>query len=140
MTLFLTLKALHLIAMVAWFAALFYLPRLFVYMREAPQAAPTLHLMARKLSHYIMAPAAVATWLFGMALALTEPSIFTMGWFHAKLGLILLLSAYTVSLEIFRTALAAGTTRRSSKFFRFYNEFPTLILIFTILLAVFKPF
>lgn len=140
MTLFLLLKAAHLIAMVAWFAALFYLPRLFVYMREAPKAAPTLHLMARKLSHFIMVPAAFATWAFGLMLALTEPQVFQMGWLHAKLGLVLLLSAYTASLEYHRMALLSGQSRKSAKFFRLYNEVPTVFLILIIGLAVLKPF
>lgn len=140
MMLFFTLKSLHLIAMVAWFAGLFYLPRLFVYRVEQPQAAPTLDVMARKLSHYISIPAMVATWVFGLSLALSEPSILQQGWLHAKIGLVLVLSAYQISLEILRRALATGTCRKAGRFFRMYNEVPTLLLIAIILLAVFKPF
>lgn len=140
MTLYFALKALHLIAMVAWFAGLFYLPRLFVYMVEHPKAAPTLHIMARKLSHYISMPAALATWVFGLALAMSEPSVFQQGWLHAKIFLVLALTTYQVSLELFRQSLEKGSCRKSGRFFRMYNEVPTLLLIAIIVLAVFKPF
>lgn len=140
MTLFLTFKALHLIAMVAWFAAVFYLPRIFVYMLEHPEAAPTLHIMARKLSHYIMVPALIATWVLGHVMFLFKPELLYVDWLHVKLVLVCGLIAYTASLENFRLQLLAKNCRRSSKFFRAYNEVPTLVLIITILLAVFKPF
>ncbi|NBX86535.1 MAG: CopD family protein [Proteobacteria bacterium] len=138
---YLILKTLHLISMVAWFAGLFYLPRIFVYLAESPPAAhPTLHTMARKLSHYIMLPAAAATWAFGLALMLSQPYLLQQGWLHAKLGLVLLLTAYQVSLEFFRLQLLQNPKTRSGKFFRYYNEVPTLLLITIITLAVFKPF
>lgn len=139
MTLYLAIKSLHLIAMVAWFAAIFYLPRIFVYMLEHPKAAPTLHIMARKLSHYIMVPALIATWVFGHILIFLKPELLYANWLHAKLVLVCGLIAYTASLETFRLKLLNGTNTRSSKFFRAYNEIPTLILIITIFLAVFRP-
>lgn len=134
------LKSFHLISMVAWFAALFYLPRLFVYMVEHPQAKPTLHIMAYKLSRYIMAPAMMSTWIFGLALLATQPYLLGMGWMHLKLTLVLALTAYHVSLEILRHQLEKNTCTKSGRFFRMYNEFPTLILITIVFLAVFKPF
>ncbi len=133
-------KALHLIAMVAWFAGLFYLPRLFVYIIEQPKAAPTLHVMAFKLSRYIMLPAAAATWLCGILLLMQVPEAMHQGWLHAKLGFVLLLTAYHASLEYFRLQLKAGRNQHSAKFFRLYNEIPTVLLIVIISLAVFKPF
>lgn len=137
---YLILKSLHLISMVAWFAGLFYLPRLFVYHVEHPAAAPTLTIMEHKLARYIMLPAAVATFVFGLAMVLVSPEIMQMGWLHAKLGLVLLLVAYHASLELFRTDFATGRNTKSGKFFRMYNEVPTLILIAVIFLAVLKPF
>ncbi|RYG61299.1 MAG: protoporphyrinogen oxidase HemJ [Alphaproteobacteria bacterium] len=140
MTLYFTFKALHLISMVAWFAGLFYLPRLFVYHVEHPQAAPTLTIMEHKLARYIMLPAAVATFVFGLGLIVANPGIMAMGWLHAKLGLVLLLAAYHISLEVHRTNLATGKNTKSGRFFRMYNEAPTLLLVAIIFLAVFKPF
>jgi putative membrane protein len=137
---YLVLKALHIIAMVAWFAGLFYLPRLFVYQVEHPEAAPTLQLMQKKLATVIMGPAAIATLVTGMLVILTNPAVLTMGWFHIKMVLVLGLFGYHGSLEHFRKGLANGTNTRSGKFFRMYNEVPTLVLFAVVLLAVVKPF
>lgn len=140
MTLYLTFKALHLIAMVAWFAGLFYLPRLFVYQIEHPAAAPTLRLMQYKLARFIMLPAAVATFAFALGMVLISPEVLQMGWLHAKLGLVFLLVAYHASLEVHRLNLASGRNTKSSRFFRMYNEVPTLLLIAIVFIAVLKPF
>jgi putative membrane protein len=138
--LYLTCKALHLISMVAWFAGLFYLPRLFVYHVERPEAAAMFQVMEHKLARFIMLPAAVSTALFGMAMVLISPEVMQMGWLHAKLGLVMLLVAYHISLEVHRLNLAAGRNRKSGRFFRLYNEIPTFLLIAIIFLAVLKPF
>lgn len=140
MTLYLTFKALHLIAMVAWFAGLFYLPRLFVYQIENPAAAPTLIIMQAKLAKFIMRPAAIATFVFAFCMVAMSPEIMQMGWLHAKLGCVFLLIAYHVSLEYHRLNLATGCNTKSSKFFRLYNEVPTVLLIAIVFLAVLKPF
>lgn len=140
MTTYLVFKALHLISMVAWFAGLFYLPRLFVYHVEKPEAAGVLTLMEHKLARFIMLPAAISTFIFGLAMVLMSPEIMQMGWLHAKLGLVAFLVAYHISLEVFRADLRLGRNRKSGKFFRLYNEVPTLLLIGIIFLAVLKPF
>lgn len=139
-TLYLACKALHLISMVAWFAGLFYLPRLFVYHAETPEAGPTLTVMEGKLMRYIMRPAALATWLGGAGMVLISPEVLQMGWLHAKLGLVVLLVAYHGSLEVFAARFRTGRNTHSSRFFRMYNEVPTLALIAIVVLAVFKPF
>ncbi len=126
--------------MVAWFAGLFYLPRLFAYHAEQPQHAAVFVVMERKLSAYIMRPAAVATWGFGLMLAATNPAIMHMGWIHAKLALVLLLTLYHASLDYLRYRLANGTCTQSGRFFRLYNEVPTVLLMAIIMLAVVKPF
>ncbi len=139
-TLYLACKALHLISMVAWFAGLFYLPRLFVYHVEKPESAATLTIMEGKLMRYIMRPAALGTWVGGIGMIIITPELLHMGWLHAKLGLVLLLITYHGSLEGFTAAFRAGRNTRSGRFFRMYTEVPSLLLIATILLAVFKPF
>jgi putative membrane protein len=140
MTTYLIFKALHLIAMVAWFAGLFYLPRLFVYHVEKPQAAEIFKVMEFKLSRYIMLPAAIATLLFGVLMIAVDPSVFQMGWIHAKLTCVLLLVAYHASLEVHRMNLAEGASGKSGRYFRMYNEIPTILLVVIVLLAVLKPF
>lgn len=140
MSIYLAFKALHLISMVAWFAGLFYLPRLFVYHVEHPEAAPTLTIMEHKLARYIMLPAAVATFAFGLGLIMLDPTLLAMGWLHAKFALVLVLVTYHATLEVFRTNLATGRNRKSGRFFRMYNEAPTLLLILIVFLAVLKPF
>jgi protoporphyrinogen IX oxidase len=137
---YLLFKALHIISMVAWFAGLFYLPRLFVYHVEHPEAAPTLTLMEYKLARYIMLPAAVSTAVFGLILILMAPDLLQMGWLHAKLGLVLLLVGYHASLEHFRLQLKHGHNTKSGRFYRMYNEAPTLLLLAIVILAVVKPF
>ena len=137
---YLIFKALHLIAMVAWFAGLFYLPRLFVYHVERPEAAPTLTIMEHKLAVYIMRPAAAVTFICGIALILINPAVLEMGWLHAKLALVLLLVTYHATLEIHRAKLKTGRNTKSGRFFRMYNEIPTLLLIIIVFLAVLKPF
>lgn len=137
---YLLVKALHIIAVVAWFAGLFYAPRLFVYHVERPEASPVLAVMEYKLLRYIMLPAALATWVLGLALIIQAPYLMQMGWVHAKLGLVLLLTGYHASLEFHRANLATGRNTRSGRFFRLYNEIPTLLLMGIVFLAVVKPF
>lgn len=140
MDLYLTLKTLHIISFTAWFAGLFYLPRLFVYHREHPANAATFVIMERKLSRYIMRPAAFATVFFGLALIHAQPFLLQQGWLHLKIALVLTLLAYHISLDVFRHALEKGTCTKPGRFFRMYNEIPTIILILVVALAVFKPF
>lgn len=137
-----TIKALHLISIVCWFAGLFYLPRLYVYHTDAPNkdAAEMLQTMERKLYHYIMTPAMGATWLFGLWLLHLNPGWFSQGWLHAKLTLVILLTGYHHALGAYRKKFAAGTCHKSGRFFRYLNEIPTIILILAVFLAVLKPF
>ena len=148
MTSYLILKSLHLVAMVAWFAGLFYLVRLFVYHVEAeqkPLAAKTvlqeqLGIMEERLFRIIMRPAMLATWIFGLAL------IYERGmdwfkvnhWLHLKLVLVFLLSGYSEHLGKIIKRLARGEKVMSAYQFRLFNEIPTLFLLAIILLAVFK--
>ena len=140
---YLTFKALHLIAMVAWFAGLFYLPRLYVYHSQdhGPEAKAMLVTMERKLYRYIMTPAMMFTWAFGVGMVIINPDwLQGNGWLHAKLGLVGLLTLYHISLGYYRHRFVHQDCARGERFFRVYNEIPTLFLIAIVLLAVLRPF
>ncbi len=135
--------ALHLIAMVAWMAGMLYLPRLFVYHAGATQGSElseTLKLMERRLLKFIINPAMIATFIFGIALVWLQPVYLQTGWFPVKVGLVLIMSAvhgfYSASVRRF----ANDQNKRSAKFWRIMNEVPTVLMIAIILLVVCKPF
>jgi len=135
------LKAFHIIFMVTWFAGLFYLPRIYVYLTETSEESvrQTLRVMARKL-YIIMTIGMVATWIFGLALLFTLPAYAEMGWLHAKLALVLALSGYHGWLKVELKRFAAGEQRHSSRFWRLANEAPALALVAAVILVVVKPF
>ena len=134
-------KSLHLVFMVTWFAGLFYLPRLFVYHAQAQDGVSLerFKVMERKLFWGIMTPGAVLTIVFGVWLWLGwfMPA---SGWLHAKLALVALLAGYHLWCWRLMRDFAAGRNRRSHVWFRWFNEFPTLVLFATVFLVVFKPF
>lgn len=139
----------HIISMVSWFAVLFYLPRLFVYHAEHsnnPGFIEVVQIMEMKIYKYIGVPAFWATFLSGTALIIMSTShygmnVFAMGgWMHAKMTLVVLLIAYFFSLGRFRLKLINNSTYKSGKFFRIYNEIPTLLLIGIVALVIVKPF
>jgi putative membrane protein len=134
------IKSLHLIAVVAWFAGLFYLPRLFVYhaMSTDSESRDRFIVMERKLYRGIMWPAMVATIVFGTWLWLGYG--FTGGWMDAKLVLVALLVAYHFWMGKIARDFARGANTRSHVFYRWVNELPTLLLIAVVILAVVKPF
>jgi putative membrane protein len=137
-------KAFHLIFVVTWFSAMFYLPRLFVYhaMCEDEAGNARFKVMERKLYRGIMTPSAVLTLVFGGWLLsfYSLEQIASMHWLHAKLTLVLLLFAYHGLCGRMLRQFAMDNNRRSHVFFRWFNEFPVLLLIAVILLAVVKPF
>ncbi len=140
----LALKAIHFIGFVAWFAGLFYLPRLFVYHVEAIEnpgkeaIAEQLGLMENRLYRIIMNPAMVLTLAAGIALLIIEPAYLKQGWMHVKLTLLILLIGYHHVCLSYIKKLGKGTKPMSSERLRFFNEIPTLLLVAIILLAVFK--
>ena len=137
-------QAFHLIAVVCWFAGLFYLPRLFVYHADCPDAPgrDRFVLMERRLYRAIMHPAALATVATGlwMLVAYAWGAYKTAGWLHLKLTLVVALVGYHLYLGRLMAALAAGTNRHGPRFFRVINELPTLVLVAVVILAVVKPF
>ena len=141
---YLTLKALHIIGVVTWFAGLFYIVRLFVYLRETqdrPQAErdvlqPQLRLMARRLWYGITWPSAVATLVLGTGLLhLFWPP---PGWLQVKLALVALLFGYHLVCDRLHRRLQAGEAVASSTFFRVWNEVATLFLVGIVFLVVLK--
>lgn len=140
---FLIIKALHIIAMVCWFAGIFYLPRLFVYhaMSEDAISHERFVVMERKLYRGIMNPSMMATWLFGIVMMVIGRGIyFEQGWFHAKLLLVVALTAYHVLCGRYRKQLEHNPHLKSHKFWRVFNEIPVFILIAVVMLVVLKPF
>ncbi|KTD23103.1 transmembrane protein [Legionella lansingensis] len=139
----LTIKAFHIIAMVAWFAGLFYLPRLFVYHAETNDSISIerFKVMERRLYYGITWPAAILTTVLGLLLILFNPQYYLKaGWMHAKLGLVLLLWVYHLFCGHFRKCFAQQKNTKGSRFYRIFNELPTLFLIAIVLLVVTKPF
>ena len=141
---YLWLKALHVISIISWMAGLLYLPRLFVYHAAEPVGSPaseTFKVMELRLFRYIMIPAMLASYLFGIWMIVELGDAFwTMGWLHAKLVLVLVMTAMHEMMRTWRRAFAEDRNRRSQKFFRIVNEVPTLLMIVIVILAVVKPF
>ncbi|MDQ6963440.1 MAG: protoporphyrinogen oxidase HemJ [Mariprofundales bacterium] len=137
------IKALHIIAMVAWFAGLFYLPRLFVYHSNHLQGDlhAQLSTMEYRLYRLIMWPAMVVTLLLGVVMAyLSWDYLLASGWFHAKMAVVVLLIIFHLHNGRMVQAFANGCQQRSERFFRLYNELPTVGLIVAVVLVVVKPF
>ena len=137
-------KALHMIAVIAWMAGLLYLPRLFVYHAGVPAGsnrAAMLETMERRLLYGIMAPAAIMTYGFGLALAAVPGIVaWRQGWIWAKLALVGALTVFHLLLARWRRDLAAGKCTHSVRFYRIVNEVPTIVMIGIVLLVVLKPF
>lgn len=134
-------KAFHIIAMVAWFAGLFYLPRLFVYHADAPDhvGIERFKIMERRLYYGITWPAALLTTLLGLWLINYNPGYYLKaGWMHAKLSLVIVLWGYHLLCGHYLKVFAHNRNSKSSRFFRIYNEMPTLLLVGIVLLVVLK--
>lgn len=136
------LKALHVIAVVAWFAGLFYLPRLFVYhsgARPGSELSETFKIMERRLLRVIMLPASIAVWITGPWLAWIE-GVYADGWFIAKAVLVAGLTGFHHALAGWRKEFARDANRHSERFYRIANEVPTLFLVAIVILVIVKPF
>src|SRR5580658_10323381 len=127
--------------MVTWFAGLFYLPRLFVYHADAQDAlgAQRFRIMERRL-FAIMTVGAVATVVFGAAMLVAAPAYLALGWLHAKLALVALLIAYHVYCYKLIRDFASDRNVHTARWYRVFNELPSLLLIGIVILAVVKPF
>ena len=140
---YLLFKSLHLISVVSWMAGLLYLPRIFVYHVESKEkkvVTDVFEVMERRLFFYIMRPAMILTWVFGLVLIyLNGIEIFSQLWMQIKIALVILLSAYNGYLGRCLKTLKNFSNTKSAKFFRIINEIPTVILIIVVFLAIFKP-
>ena len=140
---YLLFKSLHLIAVVSWMAGLLYLPRIFVYHienKEKKDATEIFEVMEKRLFFYIMRPAMIFTWIFGLILIyLNGIEIFSQLWMQLKLILIILLSIFHEYLGGCLYSLKNNTNTKSSKYFRIINEIPTILLILVVFIVIFKP-
>jgi protoporphyrinogen IX oxidase len=139
--LYLWFKALHIIFLVTWFAGLFYLPRLFVYhvnIQDKP-SKERFQIMEARLFYIIMLPSSLLTSFFALAMLVLQPAYLPQAWIHIKLSIVLLLFLYQGWLWMMMQAFAKEANRYSERFFRYYNEVPSILLIIGVLAAVFKP-
>ena len=136
------LKALHVMAVMAWMAGLFYLPRLFVYHVEAGKKADftkTFEVMEERLLRIIMRPAMIVVWVTGLVLVWQQGQ-YLNGWFQAKFALVFAMTGLHGMMGKWRKELAAGTSTKDSRFFRIANEVPTVLMAAIVILVIVKPF
>lgn len=143
---YLYIKAFHIIALVTWMAMLFYLPRLFVYHaqnRDNVAFVDIVKMQELRLYKYIGTPAIVLTLLTGISMIVLHPALLQVStsgvWLHIKLTCVIILVVYHLMCGYFIRAFARNDCAKSHKFFRFFNEIPTILLIIIVILAVCKP-
>ena len=142
MNLYFFFKSLHLISVISWMAGLLYLPRIFVYHSEATHESQKdiFKIMERKLYNYIMMPAMLLSWLFGILLVHNITfSVFFELWMQIKIVSILILTYYHFTLGKYLNDFAIDNNQKTTRFFRIYNEIPTIIIIVVIFVVTFKP-
>jgi protoporphyrinogen IX oxidase len=137
------LKALHVISVIAWMAGIFYLPRLFVYHADSAigsEKSETFKIMERRLYRGIMTPAMIATWVFGLAMISTGIIDWSQGWVWMKAVLVIAMSGYHGFLGRCLRDFAADKNARPSRFYRFINEAPTLMMVGIVIAVIVRPF
>lgn len=143
MNLYLIIKSLHLISVISWMAGLLYLPRIFVYHVEnygKKQTTDVFEIMERRLYNYIMRPAMLLAWIFGVFLIyLNGFDSLNNFWMQIKLLLVIVLSIYHEYLGSCLNKLKNRTNTKTSKFYRYINEIPTLLLILIVFIVIIKP-
>ena len=143
MNYYLLFKSLHLIAVISWMAGLLYLPRIFVYHAEnntEKNTSEIFKIMERRLMFYIMTPAMILSWFFGIFLILINEISITLNlWVQTKLFLVVLLTIYHLFLGYYLRKFALDENKKSAKFFRIINEIPTILLILIIFIIIYKP-
>ena len=139
---YLWLKAIHVISIIAWMAAMLYLPRLLVYHAETGPGTPqseTFKAMERRLLRFIATPSLIVVWITGLWLAI-QGGWFSAGWLHAKLLLVVLMSGVHGFLAASTRRFANDANKRPARFYRIVNEVPTVLMIGIVILVVGKPF
>ena len=143
MNYYLLFKSLHLIAVISWVAGLLYLPRIFVYHAEnntEKNTSKIFKIMEKRLMFYIMTPAMILSWFFGIFLILINEISITLNlWVQTKLFLVVLLTIYHLFLGYYLRKFALDQNKKSAKFFRIINEIPTILLILIIFVIIYKP-
>lgn len=132
----------HIVSFVAWMAAIFYIPRLFVYhvtVEKGSAQSETFKVMERRLLKAIMTPAMLSTWVFGLWLMVLGEH-YQSGWFHAKISLVVLMSAFHMFCARWTRDFATDNSDKSERFFRLVNEVPTVLMILIVILVIVKPF
>jgi putative membrane protein len=139
---YLWVKAIHIIAVIAWMAGMFYLPRLYVYHCEAEpgsKQSETFKVMERRLLRAIINPAMILAWILGFLLV-AHLDLWGSGWMHAKFALLVAMQLIHAGFARWRRHFANDSNRHQARFYRIMNEVPTLLMIAIVLLVVLKPF
>jgi putative membrane protein len=137
------LRALHIIAVIAFMAGMLYLPRLYIYHVKAKQGgelSETLKIMERRLLRAIINPASIVMVILGALMIWANPELMKQGWFHAKLGLIFLMFGCHGAFSKWRKKFAVDQNEKTETFYRIWNEIPTVLMIAIVILVILKPF
>lgn len=137
------IKALHVIAVMAWMAGMLYLPRLYVYHADAKKGSDlseTLKIMERKLLRLIINPAMGLAFVFGGLMLWASPDLFQQGWMHLKLTAIILMTVVHGLYARWRKVFERDENIRPAKFYRYWNEVPTILMIIIVIMAIAEPF
>lgn len=140
---YLYIKAFHVIAVMSWMAGLLYLPRLYVYHARAEKgsiSSETFKIMEAKLLRVIMNPAMILSWILGILMIAGNPDVFSHGWMHVKFLCIILMTITHMVYAKWRKIFAADGNVRDHKFYRWWNEAPTILMIVIVIMAVAEPF
>ena len=136
------LKALHLISVIAWMAALLYLPRLYVYhcrVATGSEADGLFRIMEAKLLRAIMTPSMIGAWLFGSLMLIANPGLFAMPWMHVKLTAVVLMTVLHGFAAHWRKEFANGTNRHGERFYRIMNEAPAILMVIIVIMVIVQP-
>ena len=142
-SIYLWLKAAHLIMVIGWMAGMMYLPRLFVYQHQSEKGGEAERMfiqMQRRLLKGIINPAMVLVWVLGILMLIANPAILSSGWFHVKLALVIAISAVHGFYAACRRKFEKGERPRTEKFWRIMNEVPFIALIVIVIMVIVKPF
>lgn len=140
---YLWLKSFHLLAVISWMAGMLYLPRLYVYHADAEKGSDTsetFKIMERRLLRFIINPAMIASWLFGGLMLWANPDLLHQGWVHVKLTALVGMQVTHALLARWRRQFAQDRNTHPAKFYRIWNEVPTVLMIVIVFMAVLKPF
>ena len=140
---YLVFKALHIISVISWMVGMLYLPRLFVYHAETEKGSDkseTFKVMERRLLRLILNPAMIAAFIFGGLMLCGNPTLLQSGWMHVKLtGIVLLVTLHHLYIR-WRKVFFRDENTHSARFYRWWNEAPTVIMVIIVFMAVVKPF